>query len=139
MIKEKCGKIVKGLGGLFEVRINDDGVISRLSCRAKGALHRDEEKLFIITKLESTPQDLRYIIRGHFLMRVIYNLFYTLLKNYGYSEQFSMNDFYYAIVDECQAKCNCTDMRHLKEKIESAVKCLQKHAIISEGALGVGE
>ena len=94
----------------------------------------DEEKLFIITKLESTPQDLRYIIRGHFLMRVIYNLFYTLLKNYGYSEQFSMNDFYYAIVDECQAKCNCTDMRHLKEKIESAVKCL-----ISEGALGVGE
>ena len=57
---EKQGKIVKGLGGLYEVRINDGGVISRLSCRAKGALHRDEEKLLIgdnvtVSVDESTP------------------------------------------------------------------------------------
>jgi len=44
---EKYGKIVKGLGGLYEVRIFEGGEISRLACRAKGSLHRDEEKLLI--------------------------------------------------------------------------------------------
>ena len=45
MIYEKHGKVVKGLGGLYEVRI--DGTDERLSCRAKGNLKRDEEKLLI--------------------------------------------------------------------------------------------
>ena len=44
---EKHGKIVKGLGGLYEVRIPADPKPERISCRAKGALHRDEEKLLV--------------------------------------------------------------------------------------------
>ena len=47
MITEKHGKVVKGLGGLYEVRIEDNGEVSRLACRAKGNLKRDEEKLLI--------------------------------------------------------------------------------------------
>ena len=47
MITEKCGKVVKGLGGLYEVRIEEDGGISRLACRAKGVLKRDEAKVLI--------------------------------------------------------------------------------------------
>ena len=47
MITEKYGKVVKGLGGLYEVRIEDNGEVSRLACRAKGNLKRDEEKLLI--------------------------------------------------------------------------------------------
>lgn len=60
MISEKYGKVVKGLGGLFETRICEDGEITRLSCRAKGVLRRDEEKVLIgdnvrITVDDSTP------------------------------------------------------------------------------------
>ncbi|MBO7197028.1 MAG: ribosome small subunit-dependent GTPase A [Clostridia bacterium] len=47
MIKEKYGKVVKGLGGLYEVRIDDGGSVSRLACRAKGVLKRDETKVLI--------------------------------------------------------------------------------------------
>ena len=47
MITEKCGKVVKGLGGLYEVRINEDDSVSRLACRAKGVLKRDEAKMLI--------------------------------------------------------------------------------------------
>ena len=47
MITEKYGKVVKGLGGLYEVRIDDGGEIIRLACRAKGVLRRDEEKVLI--------------------------------------------------------------------------------------------
>lgn len=48
MISEKYGKIVKGVGGLYETRIvEEDGELSRISCRAKGSLHRDEEKLLV--------------------------------------------------------------------------------------------
>ena len=47
MITEKCGKVVKGLGGLYEVRIDEGGEISRLACRAKGVLKRDEAKVLI--------------------------------------------------------------------------------------------
>ena len=47
MISEKQGKVVKGLGGLYEIRIFEDGRAERISCRAKGALHRDEEKVLI--------------------------------------------------------------------------------------------
>ena len=44
MISEKFGRVVKGLGGLFEVRLTDG---ERISCRAKGSLKRDEEKVLI--------------------------------------------------------------------------------------------
>lgn len=47
MITEKQGKVVKGLGGLYEVRTIDGEEVTRIACRAKGALHRDEEKLLI--------------------------------------------------------------------------------------------
>ena len=55
MITEKKGKVVKGLGGLYEVRI--DGTGDRLTCRAKGLLKRDEDKLLIgdlVTVTEDT-------------------------------------------------------------------------------------
>ena len=60
MITEKRGKVVKGLGGLYEVRIDDGGEISRLACRAKGVLKRDEAKVLIgdnvtVTVDDSTP------------------------------------------------------------------------------------
>lgn len=60
MAIEKRGKVVKGLGGLYEVRIEEAGDVSRLLCRAKGSLHRDEEKLLVgdnvlITIDENTP------------------------------------------------------------------------------------
>ena len=45
MITEKSGKVVKGLGGLFDVRIFDTGEV--ISCRAKGNLKRDEEKVLV--------------------------------------------------------------------------------------------
>lgn len=47
MITEKIGKVTKGLGGLFEIRISDKDGISRLACRAKGNLKRDDAKLLI--------------------------------------------------------------------------------------------
>jgi len=45
LIREKYGKVVKGLGGLFEVRLFDTG--ERIACRAKGVLRRDEEKVYV--------------------------------------------------------------------------------------------
>lgn len=48
MIIEKRGKVVKGLGGLYNVRVDEgDGKVSIYTCRAKGVLHKDEEKLLI--------------------------------------------------------------------------------------------
>ena len=47
MAIEKKGKVVKGLGGLYEVRVLESGEVSRILCRAKGSLHRDEEKLLV--------------------------------------------------------------------------------------------
>lgn len=60
MITTKYGKVVKGLGGLFETRIVDEGGVSRLASRAKGILKRDEAKVLIgdnvtITVDDSTP------------------------------------------------------------------------------------
>ena len=57
---EKYGKIVKGLGGLYEVRIRENGEITRLLSRAKGNLKKDDEKLLIgdnvvVTVDEDTP------------------------------------------------------------------------------------
>lgn len=60
MVTELKGKVVKGLGGLYEVRVESEGEINRLACRAKGSLHRDEEKVLIgdnvtVTVDEATP------------------------------------------------------------------------------------
>ncbi len=60
MAIERFGKVVKGLGGLYEVRIDEGGEVSRLVCRAKGSLHRDEEKVLIgdnvtVSVDETTP------------------------------------------------------------------------------------
>ena len=61
MITEKYGKVVKGLGGLYETRIVEpDGTVTRLACRAKGVLKRDEAKVLVgdnvtVTIDEDTP------------------------------------------------------------------------------------
>ena len=48
MIIEKYGKVIKGLGGLYSIRVNeDDGSVNIYSCRAKGSLHKEEEKVLI--------------------------------------------------------------------------------------------
>lgn len=47
MITEKQGKVVKGLGGLYETRVSEGGEVLRIVCRAKGNLKRDEEKVII--------------------------------------------------------------------------------------------
>ena len=47
---EKQGRVVKGLGGLFETRvIEQEGEIARYACRAKGALHRGDAKVLVET------------------------------------------------------------------------------------------
>ena len=63
MIVTKYGKIVKGLGGLYETRVPSENGIERLSCRAKGVLKRDEEKVLIGDNVkilfdDSTPDGL---------------------------------------------------------------------------------
>ena len=61
MISTKYGKVVKGLGGLYETRVTlQDGAVERLECRAKGILKRDEAKVLVgdnvkITVDDSTP------------------------------------------------------------------------------------
>ena len=47
MITEKQGKVMKGLGGLYETRVSVDGVPERILCRAKGVLKRDEAKVLV--------------------------------------------------------------------------------------------
>ena len=47
MSVNKQGKVVKGLGGLFEVRIAEPTGVYRIACPAKGVLRRDEEKVLI--------------------------------------------------------------------------------------------
>lgn len=45
---KKTGKVVKGLGGLFETRVvEQDGEICRYACRAKGVLHRGDAKVLV--------------------------------------------------------------------------------------------
>ena len=63
MIVTKYGKIVKGLGGLYETRVQDENGIERLACRAKGVLKRDDEKVLVgdnvkILLDDSTPDGL---------------------------------------------------------------------------------
>ena len=47
MIKEKYGKVIKGLGGLYSTRVSENGNTAVYICRAKGSLHRDEEKVLV--------------------------------------------------------------------------------------------
>ena len=63
MINEKNGKVVKGLGGLYNIRVEENGDVKIYSCRAKGSLHKDEEKLLIgdnvsISIDEATPDSI---------------------------------------------------------------------------------
>jgi ribosome biogenesis GTPase len=63
LIVTKYGKVVKGLGGLYETRVEDENGIERLACRAKGVLKRDDEKVLIgdnvkILLDDSTPDGL---------------------------------------------------------------------------------
>ena len=63
MIVTKYGKVVKGLGGLYETRVENKNGIERLSCRAKGVLKRDDEKVLIGDNVkilfdDSTPDGL---------------------------------------------------------------------------------
>ena len=56
MVKEISGKVVKGLGGLYEVITENEKII----CRAKGSLHRYDDKILIgddviVTLDENTP------------------------------------------------------------------------------------
>lgn len=62
MITEKKGKVIKGLGGLYNVRVDEkDGTVSIYTCRAKGILHKDEEKLLIgdnvVISIDDTTPD----------------------------------------------------------------------------------
>ena len=57
MATEKYGKIVKGLGGLYEVRIRENGETKRLVLRAKGNLKKDDEKLLIGDNVTVTIDD----------------------------------------------------------------------------------
>ena len=47
MIITKYGKVVKGLGGLYDTRVLEEDGVKVYSCRAKGILKRDEEKVLI--------------------------------------------------------------------------------------------
>ena len=63
MILTRYGKVVKGLGGLYETRVQDENGRERLACRAKGVLKRDDEKVLIgdnvkILLDDSTPDGL---------------------------------------------------------------------------------
>ena len=57
MITEKYGKVIKGLGGLWEVRIRGCDGTERLACRAKGVLRRDDEKLLVGDEVRVTIDD----------------------------------------------------------------------------------
>ena len=57
MISQKCGKVVKGLGGLFVTRIADSNGVTYLSSRAKGNLKRDDERVLIGDEVVVTIDD----------------------------------------------------------------------------------
>lgn len=57
---ELYGRIIKGVGGLYDVRLTDGGVCNVISCRAKGILRRGDEKLYVgdlvtVTRDPDTP------------------------------------------------------------------------------------
>ena len=86
MITEKYGKVVKGLGGLFEVRIpEDDGSVIRLALRAKGILKRDEAKVLIgdnvrVTLDDSTPDGVVVSEIAERVSPTAENYFYTQFR-----------------------------------------------------------
>ncbi len=47
MIIEKYGKVIKGLGGLYSVKTVEGASPVIYTCRAKGSLHKDEERILI--------------------------------------------------------------------------------------------
>ena len=47
MVIKKTGKVIKGLGGLYSILVGEGDSKECVSCRAKGALHKDENKLLI--------------------------------------------------------------------------------------------
>ena len=51
------GKVVKGLGGLYETRVVEDGEVKRIACYAKGVLKRGEEKVLIGDNVRITYDD----------------------------------------------------------------------------------
>lgn len=60
LISEKYGKVVKGLGGLYSTRVEENGSVRLYTSRAKGTLHKDEEKVLvgdnvIVTIDDETP------------------------------------------------------------------------------------
>ena len=57
MIHQILGRVVKGLGGLYEIRATDEGRIVRYACRAKGALHREDAKVLIGDEVELRIDD----------------------------------------------------------------------------------
>lgn len=57
MIYQIQGKVVKGLGGLYEIRAVENGEPRRFSCRAKGALHREEAKVLVGDNVELKIDD----------------------------------------------------------------------------------
>ena len=63
--------MVKGLGGLFETRVVEEGRVERIVSRAKGNLKRDEEKVLIgdLVKLEEDPDTPDGIVISEILPR----------------------------------------------------------------------
>lgn len=58
MISEKYGKVIKGLGGLYSIRVREeDGSVNIYKSRAKGSLHKDDEKLLIGDNVRLTIDD----------------------------------------------------------------------------------
>ena len=57
MISTKAGKVVKGLGGLYNVRVSEGGEVIIYTSRAKGSLHKDEEKIKIGDNVTLTIDD----------------------------------------------------------------------------------
>ncbi len=54
MIEEKRGRVIKGLGGLYVTRVTNSCGKELLSCRAKGSLKRDEERVLVGDEVEIT-------------------------------------------------------------------------------------
>ena len=71
MIKETSGIVLKGLGGLFETLVREDGESHRVVCRAKGNLKRDDEKVLVGDRvvLSEDPDTPDGIIIGKILDR----------------------------------------------------------------------
>ena len=58
MIRTVKGKVTKGLGGLFSVRVEEKGAdVKTYLTRAKGSIHKDEEKLLIGDDVTLTIDD----------------------------------------------------------------------------------